>query len=522
MAEESEIQVENARSASKGGLAVLFAKGYFIAIGLVQQALLPLAIGIAGYGALSRVLAVSNIFNNVVVSSSIQGVSREVASSGAHADERFRSAIRVHGRIALLLALFFLALAPAVAAFQHSKEIVQPLLVMAIVLGVYGFYAPLVGYLNGRGMFVKQASLDVLAATLRTIGFLAVGYSFRRSGGSGALGATVGAAFAALAILSVALTWTSRAKMTNGVADSAAPAFSTRIYLRGLLPMMLAQLFTNALMQADILMLGRFLSISAVSEGVATPEVAANEWVGVYRACQLFAFLPYQLLFSITQVLFPMLAKTRAEHGDEAAKSLVSSGTRLGILVCGLLLSAVVALPESLIRFAFGAAIAARGAPTLRVLALGQATFAIIGLGTTVLVSLGREKVALMVTVSALAFVAIACVLGIPGAHFGSAQLERAALMTSVALALGLIVAWTAVKRVVGAFVPALSFVRVAGGIAILSAIGHFVPPMGRFGTIVGAMGAVGVYVAWLFVSRELSSSDIAWLKGLARRGQKK
>jgi len=47
-------------------------------------------------------------------------------------------------------------------------------------------------------------------------------------------------------------------------------------------------------------------------------------WVAVYRACQLFAFLPYQLLFSVTQVLFPMLAKANREEGPERVAELVA------------------------------------------------------------------------------------------------------------------------------------------------------------------------------------------------------
>lgn len=513
---ESETRDQEVRAAGKGGLAVLFAKGYFIAIGLVQQALLPVVIGMAGYGALSRVLAVSNIFNNVVVASSIQGVSREVARSGVHGESRFRAALRVHGTLAIALAILFAALSPLVAAFEHASEMVPPLLVMSIVLGVYGFYAPLVGYLNGRGLFVKQASLDVLAATLRTAGFLAVGALFLRAGKAGSLGSTVGAAAAATTILLVALSWTRNAR----AADAPEPGnpFSKGTYLRGLLPVILAQLFTNALMQADILLLGRFLSLGAATSGSSSPAAAANEWVGVYRACQLFAFLPYQLLFSITSVLFPMLAKTKAERGDDAVRELVSKGTRLGLLVCGLLLSAVVFLPESLIRFAFNPHVAARGASTLRVLAIGQGAFAMIGLGTTVLVSLGKEVVALMVTVSTLVLICGACFIGLPGVDFGAPQLERTALLTTGALACGLAIAWRSVVHVVGAFLPFRSFVRVAVGIALLLAVGRMLPSLGRIATIGGSVAALALYILWLFVSREIGSADVAWVKSLAAR----
>ena len=72
--------LEEQKRAGRGGLAVLVAKVFFILTGLVQQALLPRAIGRADYGALARVSAVTNVFNNVIVASSTQGVSRTVAA----------------------------------------------------------------------------------------------------------------------------------------------------------------------------------------------------------------------------------------------------------------------------------------------------------------------------------------------------------------------------------------------------------------------------------------------------------
>src|SRR5262249_14710022 len=155
-----------------------------------------------------------------------------------------------------------------------------------------------------------------------------------------------------------------------------------------IVPVMLAQLFVNGLMQADIFMLGRYLSLAATDASlplrpggfVSEPAQAANEWVAVYRACQLFAFLPYQLLFSVTHVLFPMLARAKTEEGGARVAELVTRGCRIGAIVCGLVVAVVVAMPESLIRFAYDGVMAREGASVLRVLVLGQAAFAMLGL----------------------------------------------------------------------------------------------------------------------------------------------
>jgi len=535
----AEQEPDQARRAGRGGLAVLFAKVFFIATGLVQQALLPRAIGLADYGALSRVLAVSNVFNNVVVSSSTQGVSRTVAAAGAAEREALRATLSVHAVIAIAAGVLLAIAAPLVAGFQCAPEILVPLFVMTGVLMVYSVYAPLVGYLNGRGMFTRQAALDVVAATLRTAALLGVGWLFVTRGRSiaaglgtspGVLGATVGAVIASLGVFTLALRWTGTGSRWAGERPAGVPL--ARAYFALLLPVMVAQLFTNGLMQADIIILGRYLSLAspstvdqcqraAAAAAESAPSVA-NEWVAVYRACQLFAFLPYQLLFSVTQVLFPMLARAKAEEGDERVAELVRRGARLGAVICGMLVCVVLAMPGSLIKFAYGAEVALRGASTVRVLALGQAAFAMLGLATTILVSLGRERTAMVLTALALGLLAATCSVFIPRAAFGEPQLRAAALATTTALSLALVAGVVTVRRVARAFVPLKTAARVAACIAGAFALGAVMPTFSKLLTPVVAAGVVALYLVALVVTGELGREDLALVRSIAARRAKR
>lgn len=511
---------DESRQAGRGGLFVLGAKLYFIATGFIQQPLLRLAIGNADYGALSRVLAVSNVFNNVVVASSTQGVSRVVAPAGDQHKQALRAALRVHLLVAVALALLLAGIAPLVASFQHAAEMATPLAVMAGVLLIYGLYAPLVGYLNGRRMFARQASLDVVAATLRTAAFLGLGAAASRYAGPlaaslgtwpGVLGASGGAVLAATGVFLLALRWTG-----TGRAGEGGP--TPRAYLALLAPVMVSQLFTNALMQADIIMLGRYLSLGALASGIDEPDRRASEWVTVYRACQLFAFLPYQLLFSVTQVLFPMVAKANAEESRERVAELVRRGCRIGAIVTGLLASIVLALPGSLVKLAYGAEIADQARPALRVLALGQASFAMLGLATTVLVSLGREKTAMTMNAFAVGLLVTACSILVPTATFGGDQLVATATATTAAMAIALVVAVTRVRAACDAFVPWKTALRVGAAIALAYVVGGALPTLGKVVTL-GAAALVGVaYVGLLVVTGELGREDLAQVTGLVTR----
>ncbi len=532
-ADSADSAAEEQKQAGRGGLAVLVAKVFFILTGLVQQALLPRAIGRADYGALARVFAVSNVFNNVIVASSTQGVSRTVAAAGAHEREAFRATLRAHLGIAAVATGLLLLASPLVAHFQSAPEVLAPLATIAGVLAVYGVYAPLVGYINGRRMFTKQAGLDIVAATLRTVGMLGIGWLFVHKGQAiaaaantlpGMLGATVGAVLASVGILLLAL----RVTGTGAPFDSAArpagvPKFGAYVSL--IVPVMIAQLFVNGLMQADIFMLGRYLSLAAAQVPLpltpggieAEPAQAANEWVAVYRACQLFAFLPYQMLFSVTQVLFPMLARAKTEQGDVRVAELVSRGSRIGAIVCGLMVTIIVAIPESLIRLAYDAEISAAGGPALRILVLGQAAFAMLGLATTILVSLGRERAAMTLTAIALTLLVVACVVLIPNAPFGRPQVMAAATAAAGALGISLFFGVVSARRVAGAFIPLKTAVRVGACIAASAVLGLYLPRFGKALTLVVAPAIALAYVVALVVTGEVGKSDLAMVLSIVR-----
>lgn len=509
-----------ARGAGRGGVAVLGAKAYFLLAGLIQQVLLPRVLGLAGYGALSRVLAVANVVNNVVVSSSIQGVSRAVA--GARGDDRpvLRAALRVHLPLVLAAMALFAAAAPLVARAELAPHVAMPLLAASLVVGLYGAYAPLVGALNGRGQFQRQAALDATFATLRTVGLVGGGWLLARAG-MGPLGAILGFAAAAAVIFPLALRWAgSSAPPSERAPVTGAPALDTRAYLLGLAPLGLMQLATNAVMQSDITLLGRFLSQSALGAGLVgdVARDAADEWVAVYRACQLFAFLPFQLLMSITLVLFPLLARTKADGDREAVRTYVGRGVRLAAIAGGGLVAVVASMPGSLLRFAYGAEVAARGADALRVLAIGQGAFALMGVGATVLASLGEERRAARIAAGALVATVVACAAVVPRAAFGRDQLWVSALAVACAMACALAVTALVVRRVAGAFLPWTTGARVALAIGLVVAVGARVPEVGRARAPIVALCMFLAYAAVLVATREVKREDVAAFAGMLRR----
>jgi stage V sporulation protein B len=502
---------EVTRTAGRGGLAVAFAKVYFIFVGLVQQIALPRLLGLDGYGALASALSIAGITYNPVTTTSIQSVSRAVAQSTPEAQAgTIRRVFTVHAIFGVLLAGGFFALAPTIADVVGARHVVGPLRILSGVMLMYGLYTPLIGVLNGQRKFVTQATLDVIAGTLRTAGLISGAFALSRFN-LAVEGATIGFVAGASLILVVAL-------FLVGIGRRGAASISAREHVIFALPVLLGQVLFNLLLQADLTLLRRFASQAAAAQGL--PAAAADPLVGAYRATQLFSFLPYQLLIAVTFILFPMLASA-ARDGDRAAVArYVRTGVRLALVLAGLMVSVTAGLSDRLLYLVFGAEAASLGGASLQLLAIGFGGFAIFGVLTTVLNSLKHERETVMVTAVAVTLVVALCYLRVRGAPFG----EQLLLYTAQATAAGLFVATLSaafcVRRAAGAVAPPLTLVRVLLAVGAAVTLGRVLPPAGKIITPVYAGLVALAYLAILLVTREFAAADLATLRAVvAKRG---
>jgi O-antigen/teichoic acid export membrane protein len=175
-------------------------------------------------------------------------------------------------------------------------------------------------------------------------------------------------------------------------------------------------------------------------------------------------------------------------------------------------------MPESMLAFAYGRADARLGADVLRTMVLAQGSFAMLGIATTVLTSIGRERTAAWVTLGALMAVLVMCFLLVPGARFGHQQLLRSAQATAIAFAAALVVGALIVRSRTGAFVPLKSALRVGIAVAACFALGHALPHLGRLLTPLLALFVAGTYVIVLVATREIGAAERAWVRALVTR----
>ncbi len=500
---------ELARKAGRGGIAIAGAKVFFILAGLVQQVALVHVLGLTVYGHLGLVQSLASVVYNPIVSTGVQGVSRAVAQApDSERQAATRRAVTIHWLAVLPIAVGFFLAAPTIAGLMHAPHFVVPLRIVAAVMLLYGLYAPLIGVVNGHKQFGRQAFLDVLCATLRTVGLIG-GAWYLAGRGLGVEGALGGFAIAAGVILVVALFVAGTGRRGPGGSSAGEHlAFIRRLFA--------GQFALNLLFQSDLQLLGRFAAEAA--QQVALPLTEAGKLAGAYRNAQLFCFLPYQLLLSVTFVLFPLLASAFRDGDRQAVARYVRAGVRLAVVLAGLMVSVTASLPGPLLRLVFGEESARLGAPAMAILSPGLGAFAIFGILTAVLTSLKRERTSAILTLMALALVALLCVLLVRGQPFGGGMLVRTAISTAAGLGLATLLAAVYVWRTARAVVPPATLLRAGLGLGAAVLVARLLPEPGKLMTLVYCALVAAVYLAVLLLSRELRQADLDALRSIGRR----
>ncbi|MEO6950798.1 MAG: oligosaccharide flippase family protein [Polyangia bacterium] len=496
--------MKGAVSAGRGLLFITAAKLWFMVAGYAIQFALPRALqSPAKYGAYGVVLACVSLFNNVMVTGTIQAVSRFVAQLPARVGDVVRAALSRQLILGGVVAAGFIGGAPLFARYWlHDPAYASYLRVAGIVTFCYALYAVFVGSANGQRQFQKQASLDMTFATLRAgavIGAAVVTHSVLASLG--------GFAAAAVLILLLSAAWVGVGARTQPLEGREMERFFGQVagYL----------VLVNLLMFIDGLTLKRLVTIAASGLGEHAAAAAGDTQAGFYSAVQTVARLPYQLILAVTFVIFPIISRTTFEADAERAKRYVVVTMRYSLLVVALMAVALAARPTATLSLLFPPEYAVAAA-ALPVLIFGYLSFSLFNILGTILNGAGDTAASLragLVTVVVCA-VSVYAALSYALATGHDARFA-AAMATAVSMTLGALLAGWAVHKRFGAVIGWATPVRVLIASVVGLGVGRAWPNTGFLGGKVGtllSLCAIGVaYLA--VVSPELRPSELRRLR---------
>lgn len=498
---------EDARRAGRGLVSIAGAKAFFIVTSYAVQLLLPRIFGEAKeFGLYAATMSGVAILTNVLIVATIQCVSKFVSEDEVRAEVTLRQGLRVQTLVGGLLAIGLFVLAPMIARLLLDEQLTRLLRVASVVVLAYALYAAVVGSLNGRHLFAKQARLDMTFSTLRTAGILA-GAAL----GFGAIGAVAGFAAASAGVLAISLVWIGFGRRGDPIPLGRWLGFMAPIYAY--------QVCLNGILMIDIQVLKRTATELAFA-GAVTGQAAvdlANQYVGYYRAAQTFAFVPYQLIISMTFIVFPMISKATSIGNQEAARATIQHAMRLSLLLLLLVAAPMSGAAEGVMRLAYPSEYWV-GTSALGILVFGVAAFALFAVAATAISGAGKPSVAALIAAVALLAVFAANRVLVLRAGLGIETLQAAATGTTIGMVVALLLSAWVIYKSFGVFIPILTWLRSAlaglGGYSIAAALPHDSAPM----TILALLLGFATAVALLLISREFGKEDWQAFRRVARR----
>lgn len=491
-------------------MSIAGAKGYFILTSYAVQLLLPRIFGEAKeFGLYSATMSGVAILTNVLIVATMQSVSKFTSEDESRAEVALRQGLRIQALVGGVLALALFVLAPALARVLLDGQLTPLLRVASVVVFAYSLYAAAVGSLNGRHLFAKQARLDLAFSTLRTTGILG-GAAL----GLGAIGAVAGFATAATTIVTISLIWI-------GLGKPGAPGekIKRRRWLGFMAPIWTYQICLNGILLIDLQVLKRTATEIALT-GADTAQAAvdlANQYVAYYRAAQTFAFVPYQLIISMTFIVFPMISRATSIGNRDAAQSTIQHAMRLSLLLLLLVAAPTSGAAEGVMRIAYPGEYLV-GASALAILVFGVAAFALFAVAATAISGAGKPSVAALIAGVSLVTVIVANRALLMRAGLGERTLEAAATGTSIGMCVALILSAWVLYRQFGVFIPMLTWARATlaafAGFAAARAVPHDSIVLAVLALAVGFVASLAVLV----VTRELGADDWQALRRIVRR----
>lgn len=475
--------------AGRGTIYITAAKIWFMVSGYGIAVTLAYLLTVEDYGIYRIVINTVSIINAVIVTGTYQTVSKYVSQEPENADSIKWKALGLQLYVGGAATLGFFLFAPVTASLLNDPRLTGWLRLASLITLSYSFYSVYTGYFNGKRQFGVQAGLDITYSTLK-LGFIVLLAWL----GFGVTGSVAGFALAAASVLAASAI-IARGDDRKGEAR-AGQLFSFQSYV-------LLFTFVITLLQRVDLML-----IKALSSPDAT---TASENAGYYSAALDIANLTYQIVVSVTFVIFPLVSQSTFADDRKRTQGYISNTLRYTLMVMALTATLFSSCAGGVLRVIYREAFQA-GSSALRIVAFGMLFFGVLYVITTIISASGQPRISLLLGVITLVLSTVLNALLIP--VYG---LAGAATATTASMLTGSLVAGAYVWRRFRALMSLASFFRIAGSAGAIYAASLLFSPASKL-LIIGQLFALSVaYLVALVLTGELGRDDLRLISRVVR-----
>jgi stage V sporulation protein B len=478
------------KTAGRGSIYITAAKIWFMISGYGIIFTLPRLISKEDFGLYKVAVGVVSIINAVIVTCTQQTVSKYISQEEEKADSVKAKALKLQTLVGGGAALGFFLLAPVIASYLNDQRLTNPLRLASLITLSYSFYAVFIGYFNGQKKFLTQAIVDMAYSTLK-LSFIVLFVWF----GFGVMGGIGGFALAAGSVLALSASFASKGKRFGEVRATELLKFQSYILLFTLL--------LNLLQKVDLVL------VKALS---STDATIASKNAADYGAALDLANIAYQIIISITFVIFPLVSQATFADDKEKTRSYIANTMRYTLMIMAVVATLFSANAKAVLSVAYPSDYQG-GSDALSVVAYGMLLFGLLYVLTTIISASGKPKVSLMIGALTLAVSAVLNYLLIPA--YG---LIGAGAATTIAMLAGVIAGSAYLLMKFKALMPVISFIRISGCAALIYAASFGFSTDAKF-LIIFKLVALGVlYIVALMLSRELGRDDLLALKRVIKK----
>ena len=475
--------------AGRGAAYITIAKIWFMVSGYGIYFALPRLLTPEQFGLYQVVISVVSIVNAVVITGTYQAVSKYVSQEPEKADSVKNAALKVQVLVGGGLSLGFCLLAPLLAWYLRDSRLVNYFRLAAAITFFYSFYSVFTGYFNGQKLFLKQASLDMTYSTLKAVFIVTLAWL-----GYGAAGGVGGFALAAAGITFISAFAARGAGKTGEIGSF--ELFRFQAYL------LLSILVINGLQKADIIL------VKALSAGGV--EVASQN-AGYYGAAVNVANITYQIIISVTFVIFPLISEASFREERQRTAGYISTTLRYTLMIMVGTATVFSANSARILGIIYPPGYQS-GATALSIIAYGALFYGLLYVMVTIISASGRPLVSLGISGAAL--------LANVALNYGLIPwkgLSGAATGATAAMLLGVVIAGSFLRVKYGTLLPAASILRILLSAAVVYGLSLILPHGSK---IIGLaeLSAVSIlFVVCLLVTGELGRAEVLALRKIVK-----
>ncbi len=475
-------------SAVSGVFYLTISKLIFVVTGYIIYISLARYLGPELFGTYGIVVGIVSVLNMVLITGTLQSVSKFVSEDPAHALEVKIQGLKLQAIIGGIIAVSYFLAADIIASLLKDPSLIPLLRISSLIPLFYSFYAVFIGYINGQKQFRLQALFDITFSFLKcSLILLFVWFGF----------SIIGAIFGFVTAAGIILMLSTLIIGINFLKPLTFPM--KKIFLFGF-TISLFTAGTNLLLSLDL-----FLIKSLIVENYV------KLYTGYYTAAQTIARVPFFLMAPINLVLFPIISRTTFSQKNEETRYYINNGLRYNLAIMTLIVVLISSSSKEIILLIYSKEYLPAWT-SLSLLSVGMLFYSLLITSSTIISSSGKPKVSLIIIVLVLILDFTFNYILIP-----KYELIGASISTSLASLTGLFIAAAYILNKFKAFIAFKSLIRITASGLLIYFIAKNIHATG-FKLLI-EMGLLSVlYFLLLLVSREISKKDITSFKSIFER----